>query len=110
MRKRSPQEKKELSYAKDRRNRYGQNDKASRRSIRMNKAMRTRAHRHNVNQIFQSEAAGVNAEESELIELKVRGQRRRQWYKSPDTPLGEVVGGLLESRARRYRAKIRRRE
>jgi hypothetical protein len=34
---RSPQEKKALSYAKDRRNVYGENDKSSRKNIRRNK-------------------------------------------------------------------------
>jgi hypothetical protein len=110
MRRRTPQEKKALSYAKDRRNRYGENDKSSRRSIRTNKAMRTRAHRHNVNQILQGESLGVGVEESELLELKVRGRRRREWYKYPDTPLGEIVPELLESRVHRHRAKMRRRE
>ena len=33
----SPQEKKRLSYAKDRRNDYGENDKSSRKNIRRNK-------------------------------------------------------------------------
>lgn len=36
-RRRSPQEKKALSYARDRRNVYGENDKSSRKNIRRNK-------------------------------------------------------------------------
>ena len=110
MRKRTPQEKKALSYAKDRRNCYGENDKSSRESIRLNKVLRTRAHRRNVNQILQSEAPGVDAEESELIELKVRGKRRRQWHKFPDKPLGEVVRRMLEWWPRRHKSRMRREE
>lgn len=33
MKRRSPQEKKRLSYAKDRRNDYGENDKSSRKNV-----------------------------------------------------------------------------
>jgi hypothetical protein len=36
---RSPQEKKALSYELDRRNAYGQNDKAARKAIPLRKAM-----------------------------------------------------------------------
>ena len=42
MARRSPQEKKTLSYAKDRRNDYGENDKSSRKSIRRNKRVPNR--------------------------------------------------------------------
>ena len=43
MARKSPQEKKALSYAKDRRNNYGENDKSSRRNIRRNKQTPERA-------------------------------------------------------------------
>ncbi|UGT42762.1 hypothetical protein LTV02_04940 [Nocardia yamanashiensis] len=43
VRRKSPQEKKSLSYAKDRRNDYGENDKSSRRNIRRNKRFPHRA-------------------------------------------------------------------
>jgi hypothetical protein len=35
----TPQEKKKLSYMKDRRNTYGENGKSSRKSIRLSKAL-----------------------------------------------------------------------
>jgi hypothetical protein len=41
---RSPQEKKALSYAKDRRNDYGENDKSSRKNIPPNQTGPERAH------------------------------------------------------------------
>lgn len=42
----SPQEKKRLSLKKDRRNTYGENDKASRKNIPRSKAKSHRAVRH----------------------------------------------------------------
>ncbi|WP_194828528.1 hypothetical protein [Nocardia sp. XZ_19_231] len=45
VRRRSPQEKKSLSYAKDRRNGYGENDKSSRKNIPRNKRIRNRVDR-----------------------------------------------------------------
>jgi hypothetical protein len=47
---RSPQERKALSYAKDRRNTYGENDKASRKAIPLRKAQESRKDRHKVAQ------------------------------------------------------------
>jgi hypothetical protein len=47
---RSPQEKKRLSYSRDRRNYYGENDKSSRKNIARHKRRRHRAERHSVRQ------------------------------------------------------------
>ena len=110
MRGRSPQEKKALSYAKDRRNAYGQSDKGSRKAIKLNKVHPRRAFRRNINQILQSEAPGVDLEQADLVEAKIKGVRRRYWHKYPDLPLGEYVMMTLEKRRRAYRAKIKRRE
>jgi DNA adenine methylase len=48
----TPQEKKQLSYAHDRRNVYGQNSKASRRAIPRKKRKKNRAYRKATNQIL----------------------------------------------------------
>jgi hypothetical protein len=45
MARKSPQVKKALNYAKDRRNDYGENDKSSRKNIRRNKRTPNRADR-----------------------------------------------------------------
>jgi hypothetical protein len=45
-RQRSPQEKKALSYERDRRNVYGENTAASRRGVPIRKRSRSRAERH----------------------------------------------------------------
>ena len=47
---RSPQEDKALSYARDRRNVYGENDKSSRKNIRRNKRHPNRSDRHRAGQ------------------------------------------------------------
>jgi hypothetical protein len=52
MARRSPQETKALSYAKDRRNDYGENDKSSRKNIRRNKRIPNRADRHRERQVL----------------------------------------------------------
>ena len=106
MKRRTPQEKKALSYARDRRNCYGESDKGSRIAIRLNKVKPQRAFRRNVNQILQSEASGVDSEQAETVESRVKSIRRRDWYKHPDKPLGEYVETRLERRRRDYRAKI----
>jgi hypothetical protein len=47
MRERTPQEKKSLSLAKDRRNVYGEAPHGARKSIPLRKKLRNRANRHN---------------------------------------------------------------
>lgn len=110
MKRRTPQEKKSLSYAKDRRNNYGQSDKGSRRAIKLNKVHPQRAFRRNINQILQSEASGVDGERADLVEDRVKSVRRRDWHKYPDLALGEYVKLTSERRQCSYRAKIKRRE
>lgn len=100
MRRRSPQEKKALSYSKDRRNTYGENDKASRKSVPQRKADVNRVYRRKINQIL-TVAGNAALEGSEAAEGSVRSLKRNDWKKSPDTPLGEVVQRKLERRANR---------
>jgi hypothetical protein len=102
---RSPQEKKALSYAKDRRNDYGENDKSSRKNIRRNKLAPNRADRHREHQVL-SQAAGVDVtpEVAERAETKLLAKRSmwltKRWRKWRDAPLGEIVEGRLRRRER----------
>ncbi|KWV93373.1 hypothetical protein [Erythrobacter sp. YT30] len=91
-RRRSPQEKKALSYAKDRRNLSGMNDKASRKCI-----PRSRARGHRVNRrqaasklsryvTFDEDAAALE-ENAMLHDL----DRLGRWKKWPDQTLAEKV-------------------
>jgi len=94
---RSPQEEKALSYAKDRRCAYGNNSKAARKAVPRRKRWVNKANRH-VEQQFLAEARGpVDAIRAEDIQDRLRGKRPKRWRKWPDMPLGE----LLELRRQR---------
>ncbi len=97
MRQRSPQEKKQLSYLKDRRNGYGENQKSSRKNIPRSK----RAGHHALRRGEQLALERLRAFDGTVDDSEVRFARRRtgQWRKSADTPLGEMVAYRLERRA-----------
>lgn len=98
MKAKTPQEKKELSYAKDRRNSYGANDKASRKAIPMRKALVNKAFRHQVNGVLRKAETVQDPEQILEVGDEVRSVGRSDWKKSPDTPLGKVVSEKLENR------------
>ncbi|HEX8248782.1 MAG TPA: hypothetical protein VF599_11450 [Pyrinomonadaceae bacterium] len=98
MRKRTPQEKKALSYARDRRNDYGENDKTSRRSIRRNKTLPARAYRKTINDILHGAVGVVDLAKAESVDVKAKQVMRRRWKKYPDQPLGEIVARQLKRR------------
>jgi hypothetical protein len=109
---RSPQEKKGLSYQRDCRNVYGENDKASRKLIPIRKAQSQRRLRRKVEQalalVAQLDEAAVD-----LIESDARQDVRRveAWRKGEDMPLGryierqERMAGFREGRKERSRQK-----
>ncbi|MFC3499979.1 hypothetical protein ACFOOK_03205 [Micromonospora krabiensis] len=119
---RTPQEKKQLSYEHDRRNNYGENDKASRKSIRRNKRYPNRSNRHHDRQVLDAAAGSMNEHVAEAVEQTLYVKRRRRWRKWPDIPLGVHVeaalerrqqledgqGGQLEARLQRLRRRGRR--
>ena len=102
-----PQEKKTLSYARDRRNIYGESDKGSRVSIRRNKTFPTRAFRKNINDVLQSAVGAVDLEKAEAVDVKVGGIKRRKWKKFADAPLGKIVRGQLETGERPIRRRLK---
>lgn len=87
----NPQEKKRLSYEKDRRNTYGENSKASRKGIPLAKARANRAERHTQDHVLATAVRLENNDELAAVENLVRGAEPRKWRKWPDTPLGEVL-------------------
>src|SRR5690348_8034336 len=97
MRQKSPQEKKALSYTKDRRNNYGENDKASRKNIPLRKAKVNRAYRRKVNEIL-SEANAGDVEQRDLVDSKAKSVERFFWKKCADEPLGSFLKRKLERR------------
>jgi hypothetical protein len=87
----TPQEKKRLSYEKDRRNTYGENNKSSRKNIPLAKARANRTERHKQDQVL-TRAVGVESSDTlDAVENLVRGTEPRYWRKGSDTPLGEVL-------------------
>jgi hypothetical protein len=87
----TPQEKKRLSLAKDRRNTFGENSKASRKGIPLAKARANRSERHAQDHLLAQAAAGNSEEQLVAVEVQVRSAKPRQWRKSPDEPLGVVL-------------------
>jgi predicted NAD-dependent protein-ADP-ribosyltransferase YbiA (DUF1768 family) len=94
----SPQQKKAESYAKDRRNTYGENQKSSRKNIARKKRLRAREERRKLREVL------VHTADEVAIDLKVDQialQRRNQGpAKVPDAPLGVVLARKLARRSR----------
>lgn len=91
MRRRTSQEKKALSYARDCRYTYGENNKGSRRSIRRNKRFPHRANRHRDHLTLAALTGTPDPLLDEAAEVRLRGRRPKSWRKWPDLPLGVVV-------------------
>jgi hypothetical protein len=91
MRRKTPQQKKAESYAYDRRNTYGENDKASRKGIPRRRQNRAQTERR----IAREELAGPEAayDEVRLDRMldRVALKRRKAWRKKPDQPLRVVL-------------------
>ena len=99
MTRRTPQEKKRLSYERDCRYNYGNSPQAARRCVPLRKALRNRANRHYQNQ--QLVHLGQKPDQTLVDEVETLIQRRppKDWRKDPDAPLGEVLQRKHERRA-----------
>jgi hypothetical protein len=98
MRQRSPQEKKQLSYVKDRRNKYGENDKSSRKNIPRNKKAPHRANRRRAHQVLEAAHGAVDDVAGAAAEERLLSKRPKSWEKWRDAPLGEVLQASLRGR------------
>lgn len=96
---RTPQQKKALSYAKDRRNTYGENDKGARKAIPRRKAELNRKVRRKANQNLGTAKCATD-ETIEVVESSLRHDLDRVggWEKSADTPLGEILGKTVRQK------------
>lgn len=98
----SPQEKKALSYAHDRRNTYGESDKGSRKAIPARKAAENRNRRRKASQalgvVETLDEAALDVVESSL---KHDVERVGGWTKAPDAPLSEFMA--LQEKRRSWR-------
>ena len=90
----SPQQKKKLSYARDRRNAYRENSKASRKNLPRRRARKHRQFRHAVKQTI------AEARDLDAVESRVAAVRRDGWQKVSDIPLAEYVRRQRERRVR----------
>ena len=106
----TPQEKKALSLANDRRNTYGNNQKAARKAIPLRKALESRRVRHKDNQAL-SQISQLDEAALDLAESSARHSVSRLggWQKSPDEPLGTVIDRALNARGQRVGRKVRAR-
>jgi hypothetical protein len=97
----TPQEKKRLSYLRDRRNVYGEAPHAARKGIPLRKALRNRANRRYRNQQLEPlEHLGLSPGVDLLDEIESSLYHRapNMWKKDADAPLGEVVAKKLRDR------------
>jgi hypothetical protein len=94
----SPQEKKALSYSRDRRNTYGENDKASRKAIPARRAEESRKVRRKARQSLETMETADEVK-ADVIESSLRHDLERLggWRKGADEPLADY----LQHQARR---------
>lgn len=97
----SPQRKKHESYAKDRRNTYGENAKASRKAIPRRKAAELRVLRRIARAAIGEATAHADLERLDALGPRLKSKRLRGWRKVPDKPLGTVLPQKLALRAHR---------
>lgn len=91
MGRKSPQQKKAESYARDRRSTYGNNDKAARRAVPRRRQQRAQAERRAARQELAGPAAAYDEHRIDAMIDRVAQKRRKAWRKWPDEPLGVVL-------------------
>lgn len=87
----SPQQKKAFSLAKDRRNTYGNSPQAARTTIPKRRQQRSQQERRLAKQMLGGAAAAVDAGRVDAMLDRVAVKRARAWKKWPDQPLGDVL-------------------
>jgi hypothetical protein len=108
MRRKTPQEKKRLSYLKDRRDDYGENAKSTRKNLPRGKAFARRANRARESLALRAATGVPDEARAEAAELRLLGRRRRVKHKWADTTLAEYVEWKLERRAGRENGQAKR--
>jgi hypothetical protein len=103
----TPQEKKRLSLAKDRRNVYGEAPHAARNSVPLRKKLRNRANRHNQESKLPSEPAQLDADAADDIESLMHEKAPQVWDKYPDASLGDVIAKKQTRRATPASTRVR---
>ncbi len=96
----TPQEKKRLSYARDRRNTYGENSKSSRKNIPLSKALDIRSERRAQDSALAKITVAADVDQLDAAENAMRATKPRQWHKSPDEALGQVLNSKSKRSAK----------
>ena len=105
----TPQDKKRLSLQKDRRNAYGQNDKASRNAIPRAKAKSHRGVRHKSKAALERSLTGAEGKAETLQStLATPCLQKGVWRKEPDIALGRIVTGKRATRVATIGAQKKR--
>ncbi len=112
MKTRTPQEKKQLSLKKDRRNAYGESPHGARKSIPRRKRFQSRKERHAAKiplAKIDDDAVAVD----EVVARAGQKHKARRWSKVPDEPLETVLQHKIARRERlqlepRKRASVER--
>ena len=106
----TPQEKKALSYAKDRRNAYGENDKGRRQSIRKNKQLSSQTERSKEIKLRSIPSEGFG--EDQIVEIEnlvvdeTKSSRLKGFKKYPDASLSDH----LETQKRKREDRVGRKK
>lgn len=91
----SPQDKKSASLDRDRRNNYGENDKASRKAIPRNKQIGRQAERRAANRPVSALKGNIEDDVANAAEMQSRAQivlqKRNGFRKRPDIPLRDIL-------------------
>jgi hypothetical protein len=87
----TPQQKKSESLAKDRRNTYGENAKSSRKNIPRRRAEGHQALRRLARQALNAVVERDEPEIADATEPQLRLKQLKGWRKDPDEPLGAVL-------------------
>jgi len=100
----APREKKRLSYERDRRNTYGENQKSSRKNIPRSKKISHQEERRTIRQALvgvQGPTTDEGSDEAQSLVLRRgRSKKLKAFRKEADAPLGEVVRDRLLKRER----------
>jgi len=101
----NPEQKKNLSLKRDRRNVFGENSKSSRKNIAMGKQRRQMNERRGIAQLLGVLTGHVDddaASDAELrVKLTIAHSKNRGFQKHPDKPLGDAIQRKLEKRRRK---------
>jgi len=87
----SPQQRKREAYSKERRNVYGQNDKASRKNIPRAKRRAARANRRATHQELAEALGSPEPDRIARAQERTKARRPVRFKKTPDVPLGRVL-------------------